>query len=63
MCIRDSLEAVGTALRGHLAGFKIPVAYWVVDEVERHPSSKTDYGGARRLVADRSPDHDRRATA
>jgi len=57
------LEAVGTALRGHLAGFKIPVAYWVVDEVERHPSSKTDYGWARRLVADRSPDHDRRATA
>jgi acyl-CoA synthetase (AMP-forming)/AMP-acid ligase II len=52
--------AVGLALREHLAGFKIPVAYWVVEQVERHPSSKTDYGWARRLVAERAPDHDRR---
>ncbi|MFN3601716.1 MAG: AMP-binding protein [Dietzia sp.] len=57
------LDAVGLALREHLAGFKIPVAYWVVDRVERHPSSKTDYGWARRLVAERAPDHDRRTGA
>ncbi|AWH96199.1 AMP-binding protein [Dietzia psychralcaliphila] len=57
------LDAVGLALREHLAGFKIPVAYWVVDRVERHPSSKTDYGWARRLVAERAPDHDRRTDA
>ncbi|GLB65421.1 acyl-CoA synthetase [Dietzia sp. NCCP-2495] len=49
-----------SSLRESLAGFKIPVALWVVDRVERHPSSKTDYGWARRLVADRAPDHDRR---
>lgn len=47
-------------LRDRLAGFKIPVAYWVVDKVERHPSSKTDYGWAKRLIAERDPDHDRR---
>lgn len=57
------LDAVGHALREHLAGFKIPVAYWVVDRVERHPSSKTDYGWARRLVAERAPDLDRRTDA
>lgn len=53
----DDVEA---SLRGRLAGFKVPVALWAVDEVERHPSSKTDYGWARRVIADRAPDHDRR---
>lgn len=53
-------DAIGLDLREHLAGFKIPVAFWAVHQVERHPSSKTDYGWARRLVADRAPDHDRR---
>lgn len=53
-------EAVETQLRTVLAGFKVPVAYWVVDEVERHPSSKTDYGWAKRLIAERGPDRDRR---
>ena len=53
-------DDVESALRAGLAGFKIPVAYWVVDRVERHPSSKTDYGWARRVIADRGPDHDRR---
>lgn len=52
---------VEASLRGGLAGFKVPVAFWVVEKVERHPSSKTDYGWARRIVADRAPDHDRRA--
>ena len=52
---------VEASLRGGLAGFKVPVAFWVVEKVERHPSSKTDYGWARRIVTDRAPDHDRRA--
>lgn len=56
-------EEIDAALRSSLAGYKIPAAYWVVDEVGRHPSRKTDYGWARRLVADRAPDHDRRADA
>lgn len=52
--------AVEMALRGHLAGYKIPVAFWVVSSVERHPSSKTDYGWARRLVDASAPTYDRR---
>ena len=52
--------ALEQALRGTLAGFKIPVAFWVVEKIERHPSSKTDYGWAKRVLADRGPDHDRR---
>ena len=52
--------ALEEALRATLAGFKIPVAFWVVDSVERHPSSKTDYGWAKRILAEREPDHDRR---
>jgi fatty-acyl-CoA synthase len=52
--------ALEEALRATLAGFKIPVAFWVVDKVERHPSSKTDYGWAKRTLAARGPDHDRR---
>src|SRR5699024_1525851 len=55
------LAAVGSALRESLAGFKVPVAYWVVPEIERQPSSKTDYSWARRVVADTPPTHDRRA--
>ena len=53
----DHVEA---SLRDSLAGYKVPVADWVVETVERHPSSKTDYGWARRVIADRAPDHDRR---
>lgn len=52
--------ALEEELRARLAGFKVPVAYWVVEKVERHPSSKTDYGWAKRVLADRGPDHDRR---
>ena len=55
------LAAVGSALRESLAGFKVPVAYWVVPEIERQPSSKTDYSWAHRVVADTPPTHDRRA--
>ena len=55
-----AFDAVETQLRAGLAGFKVPVAYWVVEKIERHPSSKTDYGWAKRLIADRGPDHDRR---
>ena len=48
-------EELDAALRSSLAGYKVPAAYWVVDAVGRHPSRKTDYGWARRLVADRAP--------
>lgn len=58
-----SFEAVESTLRKGLAGFKIPAALWVVEKVERHPSSKTDYGWAKRLVTERAPDHDRRTDA
>lgn len=54
--------AVEMTLRETLAGYKIPVAFWVVPSVERHPSSKTDYGWARRLVDASAPTHDRRET-
>ena len=54
------LDTLENDLRERLAGFKIPAAYWVVENVERHPSSKTDYGWAKRLIAERGPDHDRR---
>lgn len=56
----EDFAAVEAELRRTLAGYKVPAAFWVVDEVGRHPSSKTDYGWARRVVADRAPDHDRR---
>lgn len=58
-----SFDAVEAQLREVLAGFKIPAAFWVVEKVERHPSSKTDYGWAKRLIAGRGPDHDRRSDA
>lgn len=57
--VGDFAALEGT-LREELAGFKIPVAYWVVPQVQRHPSSKTDYGWARRVASERAPDHDRR---
>ncbi|MDV8001261.1 AMP-binding protein [Rhodococcus sp. IEGM 1408] len=52
--------ALEAALRTDLTGYKVPVAFWVVPAVERHPSSKTDYGWARRVVTGAAPDHDRR---
>ena len=55
--------AVETGLRAHLAGYKIPATFWQVDTVERHPSSKTDYAWARRLVAEAAPNIDRRSPA
>jgi len=58
--VEVDLDAVESALRGTLAGYKIPAAYWVVEHIERHPSSKTDYGWARRLVGGTEPTRDRR---
>ena len=54
-------DAVDAALRGGLAGYKIPAAYWVAEAIGRHPSSKTDYGWATRYVADNAPAVDRRS--
>ena len=53
-------DTVVAQWREALAGFQVPAAFWVVEKVERHPSSKTDYGWAKRLIAERGPDHDRR---
>lgn len=54
---------IETGLRAHLAGYKIPAAFWQVDVVERHPSSKTDYAWARHMVAETPPTLDRRTPA
>ena len=56
-------DAVDSALRTGLAGYKIPAAYWVADTIGRHPSSKTDYGWAKRFVEDNAPVVDRRSGA
>lgn len=56
----DDLASLSEALRADLAGYKVPVAYWVVDRVQRQPSSKTDYAWAARIVAETAPTHDRR---
>jgi fatty-acyl-CoA synthase len=46
-------------LRERLAGYKIPCAYWVVDEVVRTPSGKPDYRWATGITETRVPTHDR----
>lgn len=46
-------------LRDRLAGYKIPCAYWVVDEVVRTPSGKPDYRWAGDVAAGATPTHDR----
>ncbi|WP_024796930.1 acyl-CoA synthetase [Tomitella biformata] len=43
--------------RSHLAGYKIPRAFWIVAEVVRSPSGKPDYRWAKELAASRGPDH------
>ena len=54
-------DAVTARARELLAGYKVPVAFWHVDEIGRHPSAKIDLGWARRHVAENAPSHDRRA--
>ena len=54
------LASLSEALRTNLAGYKVPAAYWLVDNVRRQPSSKTDYAWAKRLVENTPPDLDRR---
>lgn len=46
-------------LRDRLAGYKIPCAYWVVDEVVRTPSGKPDYRWATEISRGGAPTHDR----
>jgi len=46
-------------LRDRLAGYKIPCAFWVVDEVVRTPSGKPDYRWANEVAATTAPTHDR----
>jgi 3-oxocholest-4-en-26-oate---CoA ligase len=49
------LAALGSHLRGQIAGYKVPRSIWVVDAVARTPSGKPDYTWAHRYVADRPP--------
>ena len=46
-------------LRDGLAGYKIPCAYWVVDQVQRTPSGKPDYRWATEISRGGAPTHDR----
>lgn len=48
-----TVDGLRAACAGHLAGYKLPRAVVVVDEVVRQPSGKPDYGWARRVVAER----------
>lgn len=56
-------DAVDTALRAGLAGYKIPAVYWLADTIGRHPSSKIDFRWVHRYVADNAPMVDRRTKA
>ena len=47
--------ALGSHLRGQIAGYKVPRSIWVVDAVARTPSGKPDYTWAHRYVANRPP--------
>ncbi len=46
-----ALELVQQHCRAHLAGYKLPRALHIVDEVVRTPAGKPDYAWARALVA------------
>ncbi|MGW6376441.1 acyl-CoA synthetase [Rhodococcus sp. NPDC055112] len=50
-------ESLEKHARSHLAGYKIPRAFWIADEVERTPSGKPDYRWAKDHAAGRAPDH------
>ncbi len=47
-----SFEDLQEHCRAHLAGYKIPRSVLLVDDVERGPTGKPDYGWARSVVAD-----------
>ena len=45
-----ALDAVQEPCRAHLAGYKVPRAVFVVDEVRRGAAGKADYAWARAVV-------------
>ncbi len=45
-----NLETLQAHCRGHLAGYKVPRALHVVDEIARTPAGKPDYGWARSVI-------------
>jgi acyl-CoA synthetase (AMP-forming)/AMP-acid ligase II len=47
---RFDAEAVTAAAGAHLARYKLPKAYVVVDRIERSASGKPDYAWARALA-------------
>lgn len=47
-------EALRQALRGRLAGYKIPKHIHQVDQIPRLPNGKADYGALKRELGDRS---------
>lgn len=55
----SDLASLQPYLRDRLAGYKIPCAYWVVDEIRRTPSGKPDYRWAGDIAAAEAPTHDR----
>ncbi|MBM3672248.1 MAG: hypothetical protein FJW86_08740 [Actinobacteria bacterium] len=49
-----TIEDVDEHCREHLAGYKVPRAVCVVDEVIRSPAGKPDYGWAQEVAAGRA---------
>jgi acyl-CoA synthetase (AMP-forming)/AMP-acid ligase II len=47
---RPTLEALAEHCRQHVAGYKVPRALHLVDEIQRHPSGKPDYPWAKRVA-------------
>lgn len=47
-----NVSALTAHLRAHLAGYKVPRAFMVVESIERGPNGKADYAKTQRRVAD-----------
>ena len=51
-----TLSELGAYARAELAGYKVPRALWLVDEVKRTPAGKPDYRWAKQQTESRPPD-------
>jgi acyl-CoA synthetase (AMP-forming)/AMP-acid ligase II len=47
---RPTLEALAEHCREHVAGYKVPRALHLVEQIHRHPSGKPDYPWAKRVA-------------
>jgi acyl-CoA synthetase (AMP-forming)/AMP-acid ligase II len=47
---KPTLEALAEHCRAHVAGYKVPRALHLVDQIQRHPSGKPDYPWAKRTA-------------